>query len=136
MNCTTCHYHKADVESDEDNGPVKYTLEVSSEDDLKIRIIKASTATVKIPHVGSIEPGEAASGYVTNVEGIINRLKKQVEILKEEAEDKSEQKKAKNILKKLTKALWGQEKIKIILDDPKGNSAIVSEKAEVKKGKK
>ncbi|NQU98951.1 ZPR1 zinc finger domain-containing protein [Candidatus Woesearchaeota archaeon] len=129
MDCDGCGYHKADVESAEDHGAVKYALEVDSEDDMKIRIVKASTATIKIPHVGSIEPGEASNGYVTNVEGVLSRLKKQVEILRDEAEDKSDRKKAKNIVKKLTRVMWGQEKLKMTLEDPKGNSAIVSEKA-------
>ncbi|MBC8494944.1 ZPR1 zinc finger domain-containing protein [archaeon] len=132
MDCsnTECNYHKADIECAEStNEGVKYTVEIDSEEDMKIRVIKASTATIKIPHVGSIEPGEASNGYVTNVEGVLNRLKKQVEILRDESEDKSDVKKAKNIIKKLTKVMWGQEKLKITLEDPAGNSAIVSEKA-------
>ena len=131
-----CAYHKADIEVSENHGPVKYTLDVDCEADMKIRIVKSSSATIKIAHVGSIEPGEAANGYVTNVEGILNRMKKQVEIVRDAAEDKSEQKKAKNIIKKLTKVICGQEKVKITLEDPKGNSAIVSEKAVKTKGKK
>ncbi|MFH1589545.1 MAG: ZPR1 zinc finger domain-containing protein [archaeon] len=129
MDCDGCGYHKADVEAAESHGPIKYTLEIDSEEDMKIRIIKSSTATVKIPHVGSIDPGEASNGYVTNVEGILNRLKKQVEFLRNESEDKADIKKAKNIIKKLTKVMWGQEKLKLILEDPVGNSGIISDKA-------
>lgn len=129
MNCGNCGYKKSDVESEEDREPAKYELEVESEDDLKIRVIKSAEATVKIPYVGEIEPGEAANGYVTNVEGIINRFKDMIEGMKEEADDKSDQKKAKNLLKKLNRVLWGREKIKIQIDDPTGNSAIISEKA-------
>ncbi len=36
---------------------------------------------------------------------------------------------AKEILKKLQKVKWGKEKLKIILEDPTGNSAIISDKA-------
>ena len=132
MNCNACKYHKADVESLSEQEPVKYSFEVGSEEDLKVRIIKSSFATVKIAHVGTIEPGEAANGYVTNVEGILNRMKKQVEFLRDSSDDPADAKKAKNILKKLTRVLWGQEKLKIALDDPTGNSAIISDKAEKK----
>lgn len=132
MNCSACKYHKADVESLEEQEPVKYTLEISSEEDLKIRIIKSSNATVKIPHIGSIEPGEAANGYVTNVEGVLNRLKKQVEFLRDSSDDPADAKKAKNILKKLTRIMWGQEKVKLTIEDPTGNSSIISDKAEKK----
>lgn len=129
MDCSSCNYHKADVESAEDNDPVKYSIEIDSEEDMKIRIVKSSSAIIKIPHVGSMEPGDASNGYVTNVEGILNRLKKQVEIIRDESEDKSDVKKAKNIIKKLIKVIWGQEKLKMTLEDPTGNSAIISDKA-------
>ncbi len=130
MSCSNCKYHKSDLELEESSSkPVKFTLEVSSEDDMNIRIIKSSYATVKIPRIGSIEPGPASSGYVTNVEGILNRIKTQVENFRENTDDVAEKKKAKNVLKKLQKIMWGQEKAKIIIEDPSGNSAIISDKA-------
>ena len=129
MDCSSCNYHKADVESLEENEPAKYTLEVESEEDLKIRIVKSSMAKVKIGTLGTIEPGEAANGYITNVEGVLNRMKRQVEHLKDIVEDPADAKKAKNTLKKLTRVLWGQEKLKLVIEDPTGNSAIISEKA-------
>ncbi len=138
MSCTNCKYHKADLEAATPHEPARYTLEVSSEEDLKIRIVKASSATVKIPHITTIEPGEAANGYVTNVEGLIRRVKHAVEIAKEGSEEEEDVNKAKNMLKKINKVLFGDEKIKIIIEDPDGNSAIISEKAvkEPMKGKK
>jgi zinc finger protein len=133
MNCENkdCGYHKADVESAEEaKASVKYTLEVSSEEDMKIRVVKSSTCTVKIPHIGSINPGEASNGYVTNVEGILQRMKKQVENVRDDSEvEEEERKKAKNLIKKITRVMWGQEKAKITLEDPQGNSAIISPKA-------
>jgi len=129
MSCSNCNYHKADVEALEQKEPSKYTFEISSEEDLKVRIIRSSEATIKLPHITTITPGTASNGYVTNVEGIINRVKRQIEIARDEAEDPAAKKKAKNLLKKLQKVLWGQEKLKITIEDPSGNSAIVSEKA-------
>lgn len=129
MDCNACKYHKADVESLQKLEPSKFTVEVDGEEDLKIRIIKSSNATVKIAHVGTIEPGEAANGYITNVEGILNRMKRQIEHIRDGSDNPSDVKKAKNIIKKLTRVLWGQEKIKISLEDPSGNSAIISDKA-------
>ena len=77
----------------------------------------------------SIEPGPASSGYITNVEGVLNRIKHQIEQAKESEEDNEAKKKAKNMLKKLNRVMWGQEKLKIIIEDPSGNSAIISDKA-------
>lgn len=138
MDCTSCKYHKSDVESDEDRGPATYTFTVESEDDLNVRVIKSSHANIKLGMIGSIESGEAASGYISNIEGLLKRMQRQIETLRDVASgegDKSTAKKCKNHLKKLTRVLWGQEPLKIVLKDPTGNSAIISDKAEVKKGK-
>ncbi len=148
MDCSNCGYHKADIEAEEAKEPAKYTIEISDEKDMSIRIIKSSFATVKLPHVGDIMPGPASNGYVTNVEGILNRMVKQIEIIANsqggEGEDGEEideeaKKKAKNMIKKLKKVIWGQEKQKLIIEDPTGNSAIISDKAvkeKLKVGKK
>lgn len=133
MNCEACKYHKSDVESTEEKDPVKYTFEISKEEDMKVRVIRSSNGLVKIPHIASIEPGEGASGYITNVEGILNRIKHQIEVLKEAEEDEEAKKKAKNMLKKITRIMWGQESAKLIIEDPTGNSAILSDKAEKSK---
>ncbi|MEK6962832.1 MAG: ZPR1 zinc finger domain-containing protein [Nanoarchaeota archaeon] len=133
MDCSGCGYHKADVEPEEKRTPSKYTFEITKEEDMKIRVVKSADATVKIPHIGSIEPGEFSNGYVTNIEGVLNRIKKQVEVLRDTAEEEEDRKKAKNILKKMTRIMWGQENCKFILEDPSGNSAIISEKTVIGK---
>ena len=130
MTCAGCRFHKADIESVEKKEPCKYTFEISKEEDMKVRVVKSSEATVKIPHISEIIPGPASQGFVTNIEGLLNRVKYQIETLRDTAEDDEDKKKAKNLLKKLLKIVWGQEKQKIIIEDPSGNSAIVSDKAE------
>lgn len=130
MDCSSCGYHKADVEAAEDKPPVKYTIRIDSEDDMRIRVVKSSFALIKLPRIGSIEPGEVSNGYITNIEGILNRLKKQIEYLRDDAEDPADKKKAKNIVKKLQKIMWGQESITMTIEDKSGNSSIISEKAE------
>lgn len=136
MNCSSCKYHQADVEAAEKKEPMKAEIEISSEEDLKIRVVRSSHGTIRIPHMISIEPGTAANGYITNVEGILNRMKTQIGSIMEQEEDPALKKKAKNMLKKLQKVMWGQEKIKMIIEDPTGNSAIISEKTSLSKGKK
>ena len=130
MTCSNCKYHKSDIEAAERKEPSKYTFEISDEKDMKVRVVKSSEATVKIPHITTITPGPASQGFVTNIEGILNRVKYQIETARDTAEDDSDKKKAKNLLKKLLRITWGQEKQKIIIEDPSGNSAIISDKAE------
>ena len=129
MTCSECRYHKADVEAAERKEPAKYTLDIDSEADMKIRVIRSSEGTINLVRIAKIEGGPAANGFLTNVEGIINRIRQQVEALRDSEEDPAVKKKAKNLLKKLTKIAWGQEKAKLVISDPSGNSAIISEKA-------
>lgn len=129
MTCSNCKYHRADVESIEKKEPCKYSFEITSEKDLNVRVVRSSKATIKIPHVTTITPGPASNGYITNIDGIINRVKHEVEVVRDNVEEKADKKKAKNLLKKLNKVLWGQEKLKIIIEDPTGNSVIISDKA-------
>lgn len=138
MDCSNeeCNLHQADIELAENHGPVKYEFEVSSEEDMSVRVIKSAGATLKIPRIMTIEPGPASNGYVTNIEGILNRAKTMLEKTRDSSDDKSDVKKCKNMIKKLQNIMWGRDSIKITLDDPTGNSAIISDKAVVKKGKK
>ncbi|MBW3019407.1 ZPR1 zinc finger domain-containing protein [Candidatus Woesearchaeota archaeon] len=140
MKCSSCHYYKADVEAATQQEPCKCTLDVTDKKDLNARVIRSAEGTVKIPHIGTMEPGPAANGFITNVEGVLQRFKEQIESLRDNAEDDGDRKKAKNMLKKLQKVMWGSEKIKIVIEDPTGNSAIISDKAKrekvSKRGKK
>ena len=130
MDCSNCGYHKADIESEKEQDPSRYSLEIDNEKDMSIRIVKSSNATIRLPHIGDITPGPTSNGYVTNVEGILNRMVKQLESIKDnEEEDEESRKKAKNMIKKLHRVIWGQEKQKMVIEDPTGNSAIISEKA-------
>ncbi len=133
MTCSECRFHKADVETAEQHDALRIEFDVEAENDLNVRVVKSSQATVKIPRMISMEPGAASQGFVTNVEGLLRRFKYILEQARDQAEDKTEQKKAKNMLRKLQKAMWGQEKLRLIIEDKTGNSAVVSDKAVIKK---
>jgi zinc finger protein len=129
MVCSNCNYKKADIEAEEQKDPVKLSIDIDSDKDMGIRIIKSSEATIKIPRITTIEPGPASEGYITNVEGLLERVKEQVESVRDNEEDPDEKQKAKNLVKKITRIIWGKEKCRIIIEDPTGNSAIISDKA-------
>lgn len=133
LECEGCGYRKADVEPAEEKEPCRYTLEVTLEEDLNIRVIKSGEATVKIPHIITIEPGPASEGYITNIEGLLERVKKIIESSMEAEEDHGLKQKAKNMIKKLNKVMLGREKLKITIEDSTGHSAIISDKAQKSK---
>ena len=129
MRCSSCKYSKADLEAEENKPPAKYTLDITDSEDMSIRVIKSSQATVKVPRIASIEPGQAADGYVTNVEGIFQRIKDQLESIKNNDDDEDAKNKARKMIKKINRIIIGQDSAKLIIEDPSGNSAIISDKA-------
>lgn len=135
MDCSACGYRKADVEPAEPKEPCRYTLEVTSDADLSIKIIKSAEATVKIPRIITIESGPASEGYITNVEGLLERVKGMIQSSAdaEGEEDPAAKTKAKNLIKKLNNVLVGREPLKIIIEDQSGHSAIISDKAQKNK---
>ena len=137
MKCDSCNYAQSDVEAEDKKDPCKIEFTVENKKDLTVRIVKSSEASVKIPQLKmSVDPGVASEGYVSNVEGLLERFKKILEGERDNADDEDVRKKAKNLLKKLWKVELGEESLKIIIEDPSGNSAIISEKAVVSRLKK
>ena len=133
VTCSSCKYHQADVESEEKKDPIKIEFETESKEDLNVRIVKSSHAKVKIPTLRmSMDPGVGSNGFITNVEGLLNRFKKIIEQQRDSADDPKIRKKAKNLLKKIWKIECGDEKLKIVIEDKTGNSAIISEKTKKK----
>jgi len=129
-----CNYNMSDVETEEQKEPVRYTLEINSEKDMNIRVVKSSNAGVKIPQLKmSMEPGVASVGFVSNVEGILDRFKKVIEEERNSTEDEEVKDNAKKLLKKIWKVKLGEFPIKLIIEDASGNSAIISDKAKIEK---
>src|SRR3989344_1294271 len=134
MQCSSCDYNKSDVEAEETKDPCSITFTIEKESDMKIRVVKSSEATVKIPQMRmSVTPGPASEGYVSNIEGVLNRFQKILEDQRELSEEIEERKYAKNLLKKLWKVKNGDLPLKVIIEDSSGNSAIISEKVVVSK---
>ena len=134
MSCSSCGYRQSDVESESQKEPCKYEFIVENSKDLNVRVVKSSDATIKIPQLKiSVEPGVASEGYVSNVEGILQRFKKILEAERDSTDEDDIKKKTKNLLKKLWRVECGDESLRIIIEDPSGNSAIISEKAVVTK---
>ncbi|MFT4313252.1 MAG: ZPR1 zinc finger domain-containing protein [Candidatus Woesearchaeota archaeon] len=129
----SCGFHKSDIEAAQERDPCIIQFEVSGDDDLSVRLVKSANATVKIPRIVTIESDETAIGYISNIEGLFERVKKILESIRDNSDSPDEVKKAKNHLKKIQRILWGKDKITITIEDPSGNSAIISEKAVVKK---
>ena len=48
---------------------------METEDDLAIRVVRSMSASIEIPELGvRIDPGPACQGFVSNVEGVLDRI--------------------------------------------------------------
>jgi zinc finger protein len=130
MDCSDCGFKKSDVEAAEQKEPVKYIFEINGTKDLNVRVVKSSGATIKFPEMKvSIESGENSDGYVANIEKILNELQQVVTEIRDAEESKAKKKKARLLVEKILDIKEGKGKTTIIIEDPTGNSAIISEKA-------
>lgn len=133
VSCKECGYQSSDSISLEHNDPVRYTLKI---DDTKLntRVAKSQTATVTLPDLGlKVEPGPKSQGYVSNVEGILNRFESAVvRAIKLEGNEiePSVQENALNIIDSLAKIKIGEYSTILILEDPFGNSIIDDDDAD------
>jgi zinc finger protein len=128
--CPACGYRFVDTQILKDAEPSRYEFFVSAADDLNVRVVRSMSGTVKIPELGvQIDPGPACQGFVTNVEGVLDRVENVVKGALLWAEG-GERENAHDLLALIASARAGTLPFTLILDDPLGNSAIVSEKAQ------
>jgi len=133
VSCKKCGYQSSDSISLEHNDPIRYSLKIDNTK-LNTRVAKSQTATITIPDLGlKVEPGPKSQGYVSNVEGILNRFESAVvRAIKLEGEDieRDVNEKALDIIEFITKIKTGEYSTLLILEDPFGNSLIDDDDAD------
>lgn len=131
--CKECGYQSSDSISLEQNDPVKFTLTID-DSKLNTRIAKSQTATLSLPELGlKVEPGPKSQGYVSNVEGILNRFESAIirALTLEGSEmDEEAQNNAYDLIESLAGIKMGELSTLLILEDPFGNSIIDDDDAE------
>lgn len=131
IQCPVCGFKHSDIIALEQNDPAKYVLEINK-NTLTVRVVRSQSATVSIPEVGvKVEPGPKSEGYVTNVEGMLNRFEDAIKKALNLFEDAQSQINAKNALSQIQELKEGNGTATLIIQDPFGQSKIVSDSAEV-----
>ncbi len=90
------------------------------------------TGTISIPELGvRIDPGPACEGFVSNVEGVLNRIGKVLESLLSWAETGKERERIRSLQGSLEKVREGRLAATLVIEDLSGNSAIIADKVKV-----
>lgn len=132
-NCS-CGFKHADMIILSQSEPMRHTMTVNCEDHLCVRIIRSTSGTVRIPEWGvSIEPGPKSDAYVSNVEGVLDRIERVVHMARKWAELEEEVKRADELLGEIDAAREGKTCFTLIIEDPLGNSAIVHDNVTAEK---
>ena len=131
--CSECGYRHSDTICLEQKEPVRYTLKIKK-DKLNTRVVKSQSATLSIPELGlKVEPGPKSQGYVSNVEGVLNRFESAIATAIEWAEEEQIKENALTILEKIENVKYGEETATLVVEDPFGHSVIVDSDAKHRK---
>lgn len=127
--CEACGFRLTDTMILTGNEPVRYEFEVVAVEDLSARVARSTSGRIEIPELGvTIEPGPACQGFVSNVEGVLARVEDAIKTVLLSADD-DERRSALDGLKTIAEAREGKIPFTLIIEDPSGNSAIISERA-------
>lgn len=110
--------------------PMRYEMPVETIEDLDARVIRSTSGTIRIPEMGvTIEPGSVSESYVTNIEGVLQRVRDVLLTASRWVQgDEEKSSRSEELLCMLEDVIEGKRKITVIVEDPLGNSAIISKK--------
>lgn len=132
MMCDSCGWKNTDFIPAEGKKPGSWSLKINSIDHMTARVVRSSSCTIRIEEIGlEVEPGGNSSGYITNIEGVLNRFSDIVKMILRQATRDGEETVEKCILRleKIYEIKNGDREVEIILLDPMGHSQILHDDA-------
>jgi len=126
--CPSCGYKFVDTQLIKHGEPARYTLPVEKEDDLAVRVVRSMSASLEIPELGvRIDPGPVCQGFVSNVEGVLDRIEEVVKGALRWGTD-VEKENAAALLADIARVKARLYPVTLIVEDPSGKSGIESER--------
>lgn len=134
--CNACGWRQTDFIPAEGKKPGASTLVISKPEHMRARVIRSSSCTVRLVELDlEVNPGSASTGYVSNIEGVIDRFMDVIIMVTRQAyvED-SEMSDIKRLQEMHTTLLELKEEpipnsVTLELLDPNGHSQIIHEDA-------
>ena len=128
-NCA-CGFRYADTITLNEREAARYEMKFGSED-FTTRVIRSASGTVQIPELGVIvEPSSGSEAFISNVEGVLCRVEDVIQMAtKWSCNDPEKFELGNRLLELIDTVRRGEQKMTLIIDDPFGNSVIVSPQA-------
>lgn len=126
-----CSFRFADTMILSSKEPMRYEISVETPEDLDARVIRSTSGTIRIPELGIlIEPGTVSESYISNIEGVLQRVQSVLQTASRWVQADDEKfARSQELMQMLEEVFEGKRKITVIIEDPLGNSAIISKKA-------
>jgi zinc finger protein len=126
--CPSCGYKYVDTQLLKHGEPARYTVAIETEEDLAVRVVRSMSASIEIPELGvRIDPGPACQGFISNMEGVLDRIETVVTGALNWGNE-VEKENAAALLVDIARVKAGTFPVTLILEDPSGNSGIIAEK--------
>ena len=123
--CESCGWKHTDFIPSDGEKPGLWRLQIDDKEKMSARVIRSSSCTIRIETLElEVSPGSSSSGYVSNIEGVLNRFIDAISIVMKE-DDANISTTANNLIRTLESAKDGCGALNIVLLDPKGRSQII-----------
>ena len=131
--CPSCGWKHTDFIPAEGKKPGAFSLNINNSEMLSVRIIRSSSCTVRISELGlEVEPGGATTGYVSNIEGVLNRFEDAIGLMYRQSKLSNEKEIVENcekLFEKIKQVKNGEKTVVLTLLDPMGHSQILNKDA-------
>ncbi len=126
MRCPSCSFRHNDIFSTEQHQPSRWTLRVKDPSMLRVRVIRSSSGTIRLLEFGiDVEPGPAADSFISNVEGVLQRVRPVVQTAINFAQRPEQKARGAEVLAMIDRAIDGQLEFTLVIEDPAGVSGIL-----------
>ena len=134
MFCEGCGWKVTDFIPADGKKPGAWSLVVNSERHMSTRVVRSSSCTIRISELGlEVSPGGSSTGYVSNIEGVLNRFEDAVGTIRRQAERDDEGTEiltqCDDMIDSIDAVRKGDESVTLELLDPVGHSQILHEDA-------
>jgi len=129
VHCQACAFRHTDFMPLAQRDPARHTLSIKSAEDLTARVVRSNSGTYQVPELGfTATPTPASEAFVSNVEGVLERVRSamlRARLLTDEPEKK---RLLDERLAHLQEIVEGRRVATLVIEDPFGHSAILSDR--------